>query len=211
MTFESVGAKPVQQRARETRERILGAAIACLVKYGYAQTTIQRVLLEAAVSRGSLLHQFPSRDRLLVVAVQRLAEEHTTNLVAIGPRTPGESVFEAVDVGVTSLWETMHTPLFTASLELWIAARTSAELRAVLEPEEINLGRIIRGTLADLFGPELANRPGFAALQSLLLSSMRGVALTYTFAPDRDPSQDPHVELWKSLAHEYLHTSDDAR
>lgn len=205
-----MGSEPVQQRARDTREKILAAAIACLVEFGYAQTTIQRVLEEAAVSRGSLLHQFPSRDRLLVVAVQRLAAEHTAQLVTIGQSAPVGAASEAVDVGVTALWKTMHTPLFTASLELWIAARTNDELRAVLEPEEINLGRVIRDTLAKLFGPELANRPGFSALQSLLLSSMRGVALTYTFAPGRDPAQDPHVELWKALAHQYLDTADGA-
>jgi AcrR family transcriptional regulator len=204
VTSGAIGTEPVQQRGWETRRRILDAAITCLVRYGYGRTTVQRVLDEAKVSRGSLLYQFPSRDRLLVVAVQQLAAYHTANLAASGEKSAGAQPPDPINAAVEAMWRTMQTPLFAASLELWIAARTNAGLRAVLEPEEMQLGRIIRDTLAELFGRDLASRPRFGELRSLLLSSMRGVALTYTFTPDRDPSRDPHVEIWKTLAHEYL-------
>ncbi|WP_369214019.1 hypothetical protein [Streptomyces flavofungini] len=39
----------------------------------------------------------------------------------------------------------------------------------------------------------------------VLLSSMRGVALTCTFEP-RDHGSDPHLAAWKRLAHRILVT-----
>jgi AcrR family transcriptional regulator len=187
-------ALPVQKRAWDTRTRILEAAVACLAEEGYAEATTSRIQARAGVSRGSLLHQFPSKDDLLIAAVHHLAAARTADLEEQGRRTAGD-----VDAAVETLWDTLHGPLFAATLELWIAAKNNPELAAVLSPREHELGRAIRGVVAKLFGPELASRPGFPDLMSLLLSSMRGVALTYTFER-RDHRKDPHLALWKRMA-----------
>ena len=44
---------------------------------------------------------------------------------------------------------------------------------------------------------------GTEAVRETLLTSMRGVALTYGFDP-RDPSTDPHVAQWKAIARALL-------
>ncbi len=191
-------ALPVQKRAWDTRARILEAAVACLAEEGYAEATTSRIQARAGVSRGSLLHQFPSKDDLLVAAVHHLAAARTTDLEEQGRRTAGD-----VDAAVEALWDTLHGPLFAATLELWIAAKNNADLAAALSPKEHELGKAIRTVLGKLFGPELAARPGFSELQSLLVTSMRGVALTYTF-DRRDHRKDPHLALWKRLAHSAL-------
>jgi hypothetical protein len=68
-------------------------------------------------------------------------------------------------------------------------------------PEE--LGRSIRTAIARMFGPELATRPGYHDLVAVQLTSMRGVALTYTFER-RDHRRDPNLAVWKRLARVYL-------
>ncbi|WP_369214020.1 TetR/AcrR family transcriptional regulator [Streptomyces flavofungini] len=55
---------PVQERSRNTRGRIPAAAVTCLAEDGYTATTTPRIQERAGVSRGSMLHQFPSRDAL---------------------------------------------------------------------------------------------------------------------------------------------------
>ena len=67
-------ARRPQRRGIAVQERILDAAVRALVEHGYAGTSTLRIQEIAEVSRGSLLHQFPSRDALLVAAVQHLAE-----------------------------------------------------------------------------------------------------------------------------------------
>jgi hypothetical protein len=57
--------------------------------------------------------------------------------------------------------------------------------------------------MADLFGETHASHRLFGDLVTLLLSSMRGTALTYAFEP-RDHDHDPTLALWHRLAHQFL-------
>ena len=188
-------ALPVQQRAWDTRERILAAALTCLAEDGYAATTTSRIQERAGVSRGSLLHQFPSRDDLLIAAVHHLADQRASELADPGPL--------GLDAAVNQLWSTFHGPLFRAAVQLWVGAEHNEPLRTALTPRERELGRRIRASVGALFGPERAAHPDFGELVGLLVSSMRGVALTYAFDP-RDPRRDPSLPGWRRLAHRYL-------
>ncbi|HWO58891.1 MAG TPA: TetR/AcrR family transcriptional regulator [Umezawaea sp.] len=196
----SAGASlPVQQRAWDTRERILRAAVECLAEEGYQATTTSRIQQRAGVSRGSLLHQFPVRDDLLVAAMKHLAAERTEDLARFGDSSSG-----GLDEAVDALWDTYHGPLFTASRELWFAAAHNPDLAAALAPHEHAVMKVIREqVLPGLFGAHRAARPAFVDLTSLLVSSMRGVALTYAFEP-RDHRRDPNLALWRSTAHAML-------
>ncbi len=188
---------PVQKRAWDTRERILAAAVDCLAEEGYGATTTSRIQVRAGVSRGSLLHQFPARDDLLIAAVQHLAEQRTTDI------PHGAQGGVSIDDAVEAIWATFHGPLFRAAFQLWVAAEHNPDLAAALRPREHELGTRIRSIIGELFGAEHAAHPGFGDLVQLLLSSMRGVALTYTFQP-RDHDHDPNLALWKRLAHRTL-------
>lgn len=202
MVISSSVQLPVQQRAWDTRERILAAAADCLAEDGYIATTTSRIQARAEVSRGSLLHQFPARDDLLVAAVQHLADRRTMEI------PHGVQGGVTIDEAVEAIWATFNGPLFRAALQLWVAAEHNPNLAAALGPRELELGARIRGILAELFGEWHATHPGFDDLVQLLLSSMRGVALTYTFQP-RDHDNDPHLALWKRLAHRTLDSSRD--
>jgi AcrR family transcriptional regulator len=191
-------ALPVQQRAWDTRERILSAAVACLAEEGYAATTTSRIQERAGVSRGSLLHQFPSRDDLLVAAVQHLAEQRDGGLRFPEEDDPHGDIDHAVDM----MWVSFQGPLFRAASQLWAAAQHNPGLAAELGPREHDLGRRNRATIRWLFG-ERADHPRFGDLISLLHTSMRGVATTYAFEP-HDWRTDPHLPLWRRMAHDLL-------
>ncbi|MFE6755713.1 TetR/AcrR family transcriptional regulator [Streptomyces sp. NPDC057684] len=187
---------PVQKRAWNTRERILEAAVACLAEDGYAATTTSSIQKRAGVSRGSLLHQFPSRDDLLIAAVQHLALQRTHEIDV--PKAAG-----TIDDAIEQIWLSFNGPLFRAALQLWAAAQHNPQLADALRPQEHELGRHIRGLITGLFGPELVAHPDFPDFAPVLLASMRGVALTYTFEP-RDHRSDPNLAAWKRLAHRVL-------
>lgn len=197
MTGSPPAPLPVQQRAWDTRERILEAAVVCLAEDGYAATTTSRIQERAKVSRGSLLHQFPSRDHLLIAAVQHLAEQRT------GEWSEDSAPASDIDDAVGRVWETFNGPLFRAAVQLWIAAEHNPDLAAALRPRERELGRRIRLTIARLFGETHASHPRFGDFVTLLLSSMRGTALTYTFEP-REHDAEPALAAWHILAHQIL-------
>ena len=185
-----------EQRTSDSRLRILDAAVACLVESGYAGTTTLTIQARAGVSRGRLLHHFPSKETLLVAAAQHLAATRFASDGLAAAELPGDPEAR-IDRVVEEMWTTFQQPYFWASVELWTAARTDAALAAALLPAERRLGAAIRQTLDAVFDA-YTERPMYPMVREMLLTSMRGVALTYGFDP-REAATDPHVEQWKQL------------
>ncbi len=198
-----------EQRTADSRSQILEAAVGCLIEGGYSGATTLQIQGRAGVSRGRLLHHFPSRDELLVAAAHHLATVRVRATVAKAetelaahPGGPGR-----IDRVVELMWETHHEPHYWAAVELWTAARTNDEIADALSQEERRLGGAVRSAVDGMFGTELTERPAYPMLRDQLLFSMRGAALTYAF-DRRDPGSDPHLDEWKYLAHRLL---DDRR
>jgi AcrR family transcriptional regulator len=192
------------ERTASSRARILDAAVACLIESGYQGATTLSIQARAGVSRGRLLHHFPSRDQLLVAAshhltVQRLRRSDERLDSIPDTLSPGERLDRAMEL----MWETFSEPIFWASAELRTAARTNPGLRAVLMPQEREVGASIRTGLDRFYGPELVAHPNYEAVRDLVLSSMRGVAMGYAFT-DRDPRTEPHLNLWKCVVRTLL-------
>ncbi|MGI8882084.1 MAG: TetR/AcrR family transcriptional regulator [Jatrophihabitans sp.] len=185
------------ERSEQTRAQILDAAITALTEHGYAGATTLRIQQLAGVSRGRLLYHFPSRDDLLVAAVQHLAREQMDS--AIAEREWPDTTAERIDAAVETMWLAYRQPFFWAATELWLAARAHPPLREALLPAERDLGAFVRDVTDRFFGAKLVDKPGFAELREVLNTSMRGVALTYAFQP-RDADTDPHLATWKELA-----------
>jgi AcrR family transcriptional regulator len=188
-----------EERTATSRARILDAAVACLVESGYAGATTLRIQARAGVSRGRLLHHFPSRDALLVAASRHLAVERLNSSGQRAEGLAGLAPAERLDRGIELMWATFSEPHFWAAVELWTAARTHRDLRAALLPEEREVGAAIRGGLARIYGPELSAHPRYTTVRDLVFTSMRGVGLTYALDP-RDPATDPHLPMWKETA-----------
>src|ERR1043165_7905892 len=81
-----------QQRRDETRRALLDAAVESLIEVGFARTTTLEVQRRADVSRGALLHHFPSKAELLVAAVDHLAEMRARELKSLSSQLPPEGV-----------------------------------------------------------------------------------------------------------------------
>ncbi len=172
-----------------------------LVELGYAGTTTSEVQKRAGVSRGALLHHFPSRAALLADAVRYLAEMRSQD-----PRwNPASSARSADRVGRTIdlLWSSFHGPLFWAAMELWIASRTDPELRQVLLPQERLLGGLSRQWCDEQFGPDIVSRPHYEDFRNTLLAAMRGEALARALLPLTDRNQR-HLQNWKELGRAVL-------
>lgn len=193
------------QRRADSRALILDAAVSCLVEDGYRDTTTVIIQARAGVSRGRLLHHFPSRDALLIAAAQhlvteRIAETERWVTESLDGRT---SATERIDRATELLWETFHQPYFWAAMELWNAARTDDELRIKLLEAERRLSRALEHAIDTMYGPVHSSHPAFPDLRKLIFSSMRGVAMTYTLQR-LDPGSDPHLIIWQQLARAML-------
>jgi AcrR family transcriptional regulator len=63
------------ERGRITRQHLITVAIRLFAERGYEDTSIDAVLREAGVSRGSLYHHFGSKDALFEAALIALLED----------------------------------------------------------------------------------------------------------------------------------------
>ncbi|MBE1578788.1 AcrR family transcriptional regulator [Amycolatopsis roodepoortensis] len=124
-----------EERSAAMRVRLLDATIDCLVEYGYAGTTTTRVADRAGVTRGAQVHHFPTKTDLVTSAIRHLAARRTEVAMAEIDRLKASA--DPVGDALQLLWEMHQGPVFSATVELWVASRTDAELRAqmaVVEP-----------------------------------------------------------------------------
>lgn len=200
-------------RTARSKELILDATIECLLAEGYAATTTMKVQAMAGVTRGRLLHHFPSKRELFTAAVARLGEQRLNRNLEdrsdefsrslIRKRPPADEVDKRSDWAVMILWAgLMHSSFFTA-LELWIASRTDDALADKVRAHEKNVFERVRANARELFGPVIASAAHFDHMFSVLFSSMRGMAVTYTFSR-LDPQTEPMVATWQQIARSLL-------
>lgn len=119
------------EKSASTRTRLLEAAIDCLVDLGYSRTTTVDVAERAGVSRGAMLHHYPSKADLLYAAMEHL---HAKRMDDLRKAVAGFGEEDVVEVAVNLFWEMAKHPYFHAMQELTVAARTDAELRGTLLP-----------------------------------------------------------------------------
>src|SRR5882672_10956822 len=184
-----------QQRRDETRHALFDAAVESLIEVGFARTTTLEVQRRADVSRGALLHHFPSKAELLVAAVDHLAEMRARELKAFAGQLPeGRARTDAV---LDLLWQCFSGTFFQVAMELRTAARTDAELRPVLIGAEKSLRERILAQARTLFGKDVAEHPGLERALDLTLQLMIGAAMSNVLHEDR--KLDDLIEDWKTL------------
>jgi AcrR family transcriptional regulator len=172
---------PQEERSRAMRARLMEATIECLVERGFGGTSTTLVSELAGVSRGAQLHHFPTKNDLVVAAVAHLTEVRGAELATAAAAVPeGPHRTRAV---LRMLGDHFSSPVFTAALELWVAARTDATLLEAVAPLELKIGRETHRMTVDLLGAD-ESRPGVRELVQATLDLVRGLGLAATITDD---------------------------
>jgi AcrR family transcriptional regulator len=79
---------PMKQTTPKLQDRLLDATEAVVARQGIAKLTLDAVAAEARMSKGGLLHHFPSKDRLVEALVIRTAEGWRSCYTEAYERTP---------------------------------------------------------------------------------------------------------------------------
>jgi len=210
-----------QQRREETRRALLDAAVESLIEVGFARTTTLEVQRRANVSRGALLHHFPSKAELLVAAVDHLAEMRAREMKAFASQLPPERAEQAehaehadlserrsdVPPGGDArtgavlglLWQCFSGTFFKVAMELRTAARTDPELRRVLTVAELQLRERIVAQSRVLFGRAVAEHPGLPRALDMTLQLMIGAAMSSVLHEQQHGRIDELIDDWKAL------------
>ncbi len=172
---------PQEERTRAMRARLLEATVDCLVERGFAGTSTTLVSERAGVSRGAQLHHFPTKNDLVLAAVEHLTVVRGAELAAAAARLPtGARRTRAV---LEMLGDHFASPVFTAALELWVAARTDEGLLAAVAPLEQRVGRETHRLTVEVLGAD-ESQPGVRELVQATLDLVRGLGLAGTITDD---------------------------
>ncbi|WP_054815468.1 TetR/AcrR family transcriptional regulator [Nocardia arizonensis] len=203
---ERVRETQAQRRAR-MRTRLLEAAVASLVEEGYAGTTTLAVQKRAGVPRGTLQHHFPTRSALFAGAVEYVAaqrfEQLTTEFAAIPDGV--DRLAAAVELTMRML----SGSTFLAALEMWVAARTDAELLAAFLPLEQRLFELMFTGIRAAFRTEFPDDPRVPVITEFTIEIMTGLAMRVLLTGD----SDRHRALagrWTGAVRVLLGTADPA-
>jgi len=182
MATQAAARVPQEERTRAMRARLLEATVELLVEKGYAGTSTTLVSERAGVSRGAQLHHFPTKQDLVVAAVKHVTEVRGAELEAAARAVPsGPRRTRAV---LRVLGDHFSSPVFTAALELWVAARTDPALLAEVAPLEQQVGRETHRMTVELLGAD-ETRPGVRELVQATLDLVRGLGLANTITDDQ--------------------------
>jgi AcrR family transcriptional regulator len=179
-----------QERKRsEFRLVVLEAVITCLAESGYAKTTTELIAAKARVSRGTMLHRFPSRQALIEAAIEYAFFKRMQNLVAaLNALTEEERVLQ--NLGIVRSWEQYSTTAYRAYLELHIASKTDADLRKIFVPRAKLYDRIWRREIFRVFPEWSKDKETLDRCSEFVRAALEGLAL------NADVWDDPeHQEL----------------
>ncbi len=167
-----------QTKSRQTRESILQAAVDCFYERGYSNTSTENIAQRAGLSRGAMLHHFPTRAALISATVEYL---NTTRLAMYRDAEQAAQAgaeYTRVEEGIDSYWQQLNTPTFIVFRELQVAARTDPELAKVLQPELARYRNAVLEQSRTLF-PDLALSESFERANYLSRYLLEGMAIAH--------------------------------
>lgn len=197
MTVESIKDTPARPKARGShaersahmRQRLIDAAITCLRRVGYAATTTQLVMEEANVSRGAMLHHFPTKVDLMI-AVGEAAALHQNRYVRrrLSDIPAGMARFLAL---THATWKAICEPPALALIEIMIASRSDPALGERFPKIAEKLEAEQREGVWELaYELGIRDRDTIDRMVRLHLAAMRGLAIETMFNGDRAGAEE---------------------
>jgi AcrR family transcriptional regulator len=184
-----------QDRSASTRARLLDAAINSLHTRGYAATTTMIVSEDAGVSRGAMLHQFPTKVDLMLYVVKAVYEEEVRLYQEALETIPDPR--ERVLAFPRVLWEILSRPAGIAVLEIMQGSRSDPTLAERLKP----LQREIEQDSFKRAGSMIVGKHGAKASAvsvRLMVWAIRGLSVA-SMLTDEPEEVEKSVKLLQSM------------
>ncbi|MGJ7462121.1 TetR/AcrR family transcriptional regulator [Halomonas sp. MA07-2] len=119
-----------EERSRKTQARITQATIECILEKGIRATSTVDVARQAGVSRGALVHHYPSKNSLMKAALEDLLNREVDSVRDMAMKVKnGELDFDSL---LIALHEHFKGDMFMVTLEFLTNARTDPAIMEVL-------------------------------------------------------------------------------
>lgn len=199
--------KPAQARSIAMREKLIGAALEVIYDLGYNSASTPEFSRRAGVSRGALLHHFPTRSDIIIAAMEELLGEGTREIRETASRVARQEV--GLGDFVEFLWQMFSGRFFYISLEFINEARTDAELRERMIP----VVRDFHAALDGIWGEFEKQADGLPQSTRVALNMtvclVRGMGVQTVLKDDPDYFRSM-LEAWKTILPQLLRSNQHA-
>lgn len=172
------------ERTADTRGKLLEAAVSCLHELGYAASTMQVIAQRAGISRGAILHHFPTKVDLVLGVVDHVVDLQNAFFTEELVKLPkGRARYLAI----TQLsWAAWSQPSGIAITEIMIAARSDDMLAARLPPVIEAFDAAQMSSMWALAKSAGITDRGFVEISAQLnRAAIRGLCIDLMAKPDR--------------------------
>lgn len=188
------------ERTAATTALIHETTIAIMSELGYASTTTREIARRSGLTRGAIMHHYPSRTSLLLGA---LVSSFASDIADFAPTvTQIEDPLERLDVGIDYLWATYKAPHQTAFVEFLVGSRADGELTTAFHAMDAQVRDHIMTLWQETF-PELRDNPLFDQTPAFAMAVFDGLTLRRMSGIPGDNSDDL-VEILKIVARKML-------
>ena len=123
----------MQQRSRETQQILLEATLDTIQALGYHRASTNEIIKRAGVSRGAMLHHFPTKVALLTAAFQYLHDQIAVDVETLIKTAENQQLsWPALLDDIMARY--FQGRLWDVFLEIMVAARTDEVLWTQLVP-----------------------------------------------------------------------------
>jgi AcrR family transcriptional regulator len=189
------------ERSAATQTRLLDATIECLIERGWAGTSTTEIVRRAGVSRGAQVHHYPTKEDLVIAAVEHLVERRTRVFQATVADLPPAQRTPAAAMRV--LYEHCFRATFEPWLELAVAARTDPALHARFVQFEARFFETALATFRSLF-PDAAADPAFARVALRLTFAVLDGLATSRMTDVPEAELNAVIDAFNSIASPYF-------
>ncbi|WP_249978638.1 TetR/AcrR family transcriptional regulator [Vreelandella olivaria] len=121
-----------EERSRQTQARVTQATLECILEKGIRATSTVDIARQAGVSRGALVHHYPSKTLLMQAALEDLLSREVESVRHMAAQVKaGELNFDSL---LKALHEHFKGDLYMVTLEYLTNARTDPDIMKVLVP-----------------------------------------------------------------------------
>lgn len=172
------------ERTAAMRARLIDAAVSCLNRLGYSATTLATIAEAAGVSRGGMLHQFPSKVDLMLAVVAFASGYDERPQAHRALNADGDKRAQFIDQ-TDNVWRAQTTPAVMAKLEIMVAARSDPQLAAQL-PAMFNAIEARRRGFMVEFAREIGveDTEAIESMVTLHMAAMRGLSIEILLTDD---------------------------
>lgn len=197
-----------EERSRQTQARVTQATIECILEKGIRATSTVDIARLAGVSRGALVHHYPSKTLLMQAALEDLLSREVESVRDMATQVKaGELNFDNL---LQALHEHFKGDLYMVTLEYLTNARTDPDIMKVL----VTLGSKFNDSLEQIWEQLVASSNHTSHQNRVALNAtlcmMRGMGAQSIWRDDPELYRDMLV-FWKETLLELGFSASDAK